>query len=128
MNKKIFTLLLLVFVLISMSAVSSADLNDANNVIISTSNENATNNVIGASNEDTILTASDGTLSDLATAVSGGGSVTLDKDYKYSGDEQDYIVISQNTEIDGAGHIINLTSTTGKKAALFTVNSECTLH
>ena len=115
---------LILFILISVAAVSAVD----NNTNIITTNNNEDNNVlsINSSNDEILTAANDGSFADLNTKINGGSStnIVLDKDYRYSATDtiKDGIAISKNNiEIDGKGHkidangksrIFNITGTT----------------
>ena len=71
MNKKIFSLLLVIFVLISLSAVSATELNDDKSIIYS-------------SDDNTILSVDAKTFSDLSNDINGKDSITLESDYQYN--------------------------------------------
>ena len=141
MNKKIFTLLLLVFVLISMSAVSSADLNDTDTALaVSDSSDivaapaNNNSDVIGINeNQDTLQVPDSGenmlgdgetgTFTEFKNLVGHSGEYTLTKDYKFDPavDDSPYIEIQGSMIIHGAGHTIDYSSASAQ--SVFWVSS-----
>ena len=148
MSKKIFMLLFLMLVLISMSAVSAADVDGGDNatqtLVASTDDsilaeddaeslsnlasdvgggDNATQ-TLGVSNDNAMCGEDDvGSLSNLATDIADGGYIPLEKDYQYMQNDPAYITITKDTTIDGRGHTIDL----GGRAALFVVSEGNTL-
>ena len=93
MNKKIFSLLLVIFVLISLSAVSATELNDDKSIIYS-------------SDDNAILSVDAKTFSDLSNDINGKDSITLESDYQYNESDEaalnnGYIDITKDITIDG---------------------------
>ena len=102
MNKKIFSLLLVIFVLISLSAVSATELNDDKSIIYS-------------SDDNAILSVDAKTFSDLSNDINGKDSITLESDYQYNESDEaalnnGYIDITKDITIDGNGNGIYPTS------------------
>lgn len=108
---------LILFILISISAVSAAD--DNTDIISTDNNDNDNVLSINNSNDKKVLTAAnDGSFADLNTKINGGSStnIVLDKDYVYAGSDniKNGIVINKdNIVIDGKGHKIDAKGKTG---------------
>ena len=102
MNKKIFSLLLVIFVLISLSAVSATELNDDKSIIYS-------------SDDNAILSVDAKTFTDLSNDINGKDSITLENDYQYNESDETtlnngYIDMTKDITIDGNGNGIYPTS------------------
>ena len=109
LKNELIVICLILFILISISAVSAQD----NNTEIITINSDDNNDVISIDNSSKILTgANDGSFADLNNKINGGSSanIVLDKDYSYSTKDtiKEGIVINKdNIVIDGKGHTID---------------------
>jgi len=128
MNKKIFILLFFLIVLISMSAVSAADLDDNNQAVVSSdigveklsvSNDvnsiddlNEDNDKLALSGTD-VLGTDNGNYSGLSEEIAKAGNVKLSyKNYVYD-DSTDTIEITEdNKVIDGNGAVIDMAGST----------------
>ena len=123
MNKKIlYGLILLLTLSLTLGAVSASDdfSNETlgvslsapvNDIELSSNNEGASamgsDALLGLSNENA-LGAGEGTFTELQTLVNRGGTITLDKDYIYTGGSTNGITISlAGTVLDGNGHTID---------------------
>ena len=99
---------LILFILISMSAVSAVDQNTG---VITLKNEDTENLNINNLNDEILTEENDGSFAALNTTVSGVSSdIILDRDYTYSSTDtiKTGILISKdNTVIDGQGHTID---------------------
>ena len=90
----------------ALSIASAAD--DVDNITVSVASDE--NTAYGASNNDEVLQESPGTFTDLADAIQSvpaGGNISLTKDYVYSDNVNQAIVISNNMTIDGQGHTLD---------------------
>lgn len=108
LKNELMVICLILFILISVSAVSAAN----NNTDIISVNDNENNDIISINSSNEILTAAnDGSFADLNNKINGGSAnIVLDRDYTYSGRDtiKDGIVISKNNVvIDGNGHTID---------------------
>ena len=132
MNIKVLTLLL--FLLISVSAVSAADINENSQILTSddktdgvamsnNSNVLENNNEIQNIYSDILIDGDAGTLTDLAADIGTGGNVELNRSYKYADGDPLYVTISTDTEIDGKGHVIDLDG----YAELFSISGATTV-
>ena len=132
MNIKILTLLL--FLLISVSAVSATDINDNSQILASDDKTDVVamsnnSNVLENDNEiqniysDLLADGDAGTLTDLAADIGTGGNVELNRSYKYTDGDPLYVTISTDTEIEGKGHVIDLNG----HAALFSISGATTI-
>lgn len=97
MNKKLFSLLIVVFALISISAASATELTDYNTVIAS-SDDNA---ILSENNAKTFA--------DLSNDIKDKESITLETDYQYNESDEaalnnGYIDITKDISIDGNGN------------------------
>ncbi len=107
MNKKIFSIILVVFIFISLSVVSASD---ACNEVVATSSDSVDVQSATVSQSNTVLSDDNvGTFTELNQSVQDGSAITLDKDYKYSGgsDEPKNLLISRAFTIEGNGHTID---------------------
>ena len=137
MNKKIYALLLLVFVLVTLSAVSAADVKDNNQTlaldsssdIVAVSNDDS--NALKISNDDEIQQISDsdvlgdgetGSFTELQSLLSGSSDVTLEKDYKYvAGSDSSPVIYVNNHDLvlNGNGHSIDFSSASASSPLIY---------
>lgn len=121
LKNELMIICLILFILISVSAVSAAD---NNTEIITTNNINDNVLSIDSNNENSLSNGNDGSFADLNIAVNGDSStnIILDRNYSYSSKDtiKDGIVINKNNiVIDGQGHVIDAKG----QSRIFYVNS-----
>ena len=121
LKNELMIICLILFILISVSAVSAAD---NNTEIITTNNINDNVLSIDSNNENSLSNGNDGSFADLNIAVNGDSStnIILDRNYSYSSKDtiKDGIVINKNNMvIDGQGHVIDAKG----QSRIFYVNS-----
>ena len=121
-NELIVLCLLLLFMLISISAVSAT--NDNIDVITSDYNNDNVLEINNLNNGDILTDGNDGSFAALNTVVNGDSStnIVLENDFTYSSSDTitDGIVISKNnTVIDGKGHTIDAKG----KSRIFNINA-----
>ncbi|WP_407374533.1 Ig-like domain-containing protein [Methanobrevibacter sp.] len=108
LKNKMLVICLILFVLIGITAVSAAD-NNADS--IGANNNETVSLSVDNPNDVEILTADEGSFSDLQTKINGGSSnIELDKDYKYSDSDTittGIVIDKNNFTIDGKGHTID---------------------
>lgn len=118
MNKKLFSLLVIGIIALSLSCVSASDssiISDNSSDIVGVSNDEPIIYDSGNAGDEAVGNVSNnvGTYTDLNNEINNAGStLILDKDYKYnstsdSGLATSGIVISKDITIDGAGHTID---------------------
>ena len=117
LNKKIIVLTILLVSLLAISAVSAADnatsdvvgaeetITDAINVEEEKEVVSAKENQVFLGNESQVGTFDE--LSSLITNTFEGGTLELDKDYKYINGSTEGISIDKQITIDGKGHIVD---------------------
>ena len=118
MNKKLFSLFVIIIIALSLSCVSANDssiISDNSSDIVGVSNDEPIIYDSGNAGDEAVGNVSNnvGTYTDLNNEINNAGStLILDKDYKYnstsdSGLATSGIVISKDITIDGAGHTID---------------------
>ena len=118
MNKKLFSLFVIIIIALSLSCVSASDssiISDNSSDIVGVSNDEPIIYDSGNAGDEAVGNVSNnvGTYTDLNNEINNAGStLILDKDYKYnstsdSGLATSGIVISKDITIDGAGHTID---------------------
>lgn len=109
LKNELIVICLILFILISTSAVAAAD---NNTDVITINNDDNTLSIDDINDEEILTDESDGNFADLNNKINGDSStnIVLDKNYTYSSTDtiKDGIVISKNnTIIDGQGHTID---------------------
>ena len=119
MNRKILFVLIILVSILAISAVSaSSDINstDDEHVLNEKINEQPIleesngENILDEGNDETVLSAGTGTFTDLNNLINGNDrpEITLDRDYKYDGDNlKSGIKINRNLIIYGNGHTLD---------------------
>ena len=110
LKNELIVICLILFILISISAVSAA--NNHTNIISINNNDNDNILDINDVNNEILTDTNDGSFADLNTTINGDSStnIILDKDYTYSSSDtikKGILITKNNTVIDGQGHTID---------------------
>lgn len=111
LKNELIVICLILFILISISAVSAENTN-SNIISINNNDEGNVFNINNINNDEILTNENDGSFADLDAKINGNSStnIILDKNYTYSSTDtiKTGILISKNnTVIDGQGHTID---------------------
>ena len=120
MKKLKFSLILILLVCLLCGSAYAAD-NSTVDAVQSIESDN--NTQVLEISDDNLLSAGEGSFSDLQLEIGSSNSVELNKDYKYSSSDNSPIIISNTKTIDGKGYTIDADG----KNRIFFIESESTV-